>query len=154
MHHGYESLTRRSDTPVADADIHEPVATGVATTPHGKRPRLSLSADPGPGGSLATRTAAIPSPEQIFNFHPNGPSEWRSPVILDPNDGPLTREVRHTAQELKEYLASEKATDDKAAKSRPCSETDVAARKPGCPEGQNGARASVLNTQQDKAAVQ
>ena len=82
--------------------------------------------------------AALPTPRQIFDFHPPGAraDTWREPFVIDANDGPLAADVRRTAAELKAFLAQSRG-DAKAGlrpvAARRCGETDVATAKPGCP---------------------
>ncbi len=96
--------------------------------------------------------SAVPSPRQIFDFHPAGsrPDSWRQPFVIDTNDGPLAADVRRSSAELRSFLADQKAGDGPprrggrrggrrgrraptgTARKRRCGEMDVAAGKPGC----------------------
>ncbi len=122
MHHGFQAVARSSSATAAD----EPVV-----------PRAGASArivSPQPDSDVPiVRMAAVPSPREIFDFHPNGfrPDDWRQPFIIDPNDGPLAADVRKTAEELKVFNAGLRSAP-KTAVVRSCSETDVAAQKRGC----------------------
>lgn len=77
--------------------------------------------------------AAVPSPREIFDFHPAGskPDTFREAFIIDPNDGPLSADVRKTAAELKAFNDHLGTGTAVAAKKR-CGENDIAAAKPGC----------------------
>lgn len=119
-----------------DAPTRPAVAApaGVGTARSAERSR----ADDGPDPVAGAQVAAIPSPRQIFDFHPAGASAdaWREPFVIDPNDGPLAADVRRTAAELKAFMAASKADPQgglKSAGGRRCGETDVATAKPGCP---------------------
>ena len=81
--------------------------------------------------------AALPTPRQIFDFHPPGaPADtWRQPFVIDVNDGPLAADVRKTAAELKAFLATSRGETKVGLRPvgvRRCGETDVATAKPGC----------------------
>jgi hypothetical protein len=123
MHHGFQTVAR-STTSSAAAD--EPAA-----------PRARVSArivTPPPDSDVpVVRMAAVPSPREIFDFHPNGshPDHWRQPFIIDPNDGPLAADVRKTAEELRVFNAGLRSAG-KTVVVQSCSETDVAAQKRGC----------------------
>ena len=153
MHHGYETIARPSGTPVVDANPAGTTTSSPAPKQYGTRPRLSLRAEPDGADPVAIRTAAIPTPGEIFDFHPGGSSKWRAPVIIDANDGPLTREVRQTAQELKEFEAAQKLGEPTAKLAR-CSEVDAAAMKAGCTDRPKAAHASRSTPGPDKSAVQ
>ena len=80
-----------------------------------------------------THFAAVPSPREIFDFHPAGAKAdtFREAFVIDPNDGPLSADVRRSAAELKAYNEHLAIGTDVAVKKR-CGENDVAAAKPGC----------------------
>ncbi len=96
--------------------------------------------------------SAVPSPQQIFDFHPSGsaPGSFRQPFIIDPNDGPLTADVRKTAAELKAFNAA-MTSGTAVAGNKPCGEDEVAHDKPGC----SGVRRKVAATvSRDPLALQ
>ena len=99
------------------------------------------------GGAPAVVASAVPSPRQIFDFHPAGsrPDSWRQPFVIDTNDGPLAADVRRSSAELKSFLADQKAGRARSTigtakvdggptgtTRKRCSEMDVADAKPGC----------------------
>jgi len=146
MHHGFQAVTRSTQSPINAAD--EPVARATKT-PSAQTSQI------GPDESFA-RVAAVPTPRQIFVFHPagSGPDSWRQPFIIDLNDGPLASDVRRSAAELKAYNAGVRTFSQEAAH-RPCSETDVASAKPGCvARAPNGERATGSVAVRDKSALQ
>lgn len=81
----------------------------------------------------AVVASAVPSPRQIFDFHPPGsrPDSWRQPFIIEANDGPLAADVRRSQAELKAYNDQLKAGRSVALNLH-CSEVDVAQDKRGC----------------------
>ena len=125
------------DRPVALAAPEPPPksARAAASSPDVKTVRRSeaaLAED-----DAAPTTAATPSPQQIFDFHPAGSraDAWRQPFIIDPNDGPLAADVRRSAAELKAFLALPKVdpkADLRTTARHRCGETDIATAKPGC----------------------
>ncbi len=135
-HRGFEAISRVGSSavpvdeaeamPVARSDVKTVRARGTARAPASD----TSAAEP---ATLTVVASAVPTPQQIFDFHPPGsaPGSFRQPFIIDPNDGPLRAEVQHSARELSEYLASIKTGTKSAAHER-CSETDVAIAKPGC----------------------
>ena len=86
--------------PVAAAEIDPPLRT--------VRRSGSRVAD---AGDDVPRGAALPTPNEIFDFHPRGAKRdsWRQPFIIDPNDGPLAGYVRRMDAELTESNAQTKA---------------------------------------------
>ena len=90
--------------------------------------------------------SAVPTPQQIFDFHPPGsaPGSFRQPFIIDPNDGPLTADVQRSAMELRNFNAEQKAGTAIAGSKR-CSEMDVAQDKRGCVGTKPQATTSVLS---------
>ena len=80
--------------------------------------------------------SAVPSPQQIFDFHPAGsaPGSFRQPFIIDPNEGPLTADVRRTAAELKAFNSSVKPNTS-IASGKLCDEDKAAYRKRDCTKG-------------------
>ncbi|MGI3900121.1 MAG: hypothetical protein ACRYGP_05370 [Janthinobacterium lividum] len=90
--------------------------------------------------------AAVPSPRDIFDFHPAGskPNTLRDAFIIDPNDGPLAADVRKTAAELKAFN-ERLATGTAVATKKRCGEDDFAAAKPGC-VGHESKAASAAST--------
>ena len=146
MHHGFQAVTRSTQSPIDAAD--EPV-TRATKTPSAQTSQI------GPDESFA-RVAAVPTPRQIFDFHPagSGPDGWRQPFIIDLNDGPLASDVRRSAAELKAYNAGVRTFAQEVAH-RPCSETDVASAKPGCvARAPKGERATGSVAVRDKSALQ
>lgn len=146
MHHGFQTVAR-STTSSAAAD--EPAA-----------PRARVSArivTPPPDSDVpVVRMAAVPSPREIFDFHPNGsrPDDWRQPFIIDPNDGPLAADVRKTAEELRVFNAGLRSVP-KVAVVRHCSETDIAARKRGCvAPGPNGGPIAASPPERETSVLQ
>ena len=102
-------------------------------------PPSALTADePQHGADLAGHVpsysvAALPSPKEIFDFHPPGakPGAYREAFIIDPNDGPLTAYVRRTAAELRAFNAQMKV-EPAITSNKPCGEVDVAKGRVGC----------------------
>lgn len=132
---GLGACTLHDEPPVALATPGAPVKLArAAPAPDVKTVRPSAESDE----ADATPTiAALPTPQQIFDFHPAGsrPDAWRQPFIIDPNDGPLAKDVRRSAEELKAFLALPKAdpkADARLAARHRCGETDIATAKPGC----------------------
>lgn len=129
------ACTLQDDRPVALATPEPPVQLSrTAAVPAVKTVRRSVAEAEDDAGPT---TAATPSPQQIFDFHPAGSSAdaWRQPFVIDPNDGPLAGEVRRSAAELKAFLALPKMgskVDPRQATRHRCGETDIAAAKPGC----------------------
>ena len=117
--------TLHADRPVALATPDAPASLGHEAAVDATVERPTHADD------AAVTVAALPTPKQIFDFHPPGAKAdtWRQPFIIDPNDGPLASDVRKTAAELKAFLALAK---DKTVAGRRCGETDVATAKPGC----------------------
>ena len=124
LHDGFETTAHVVSSPVAVADAKE-----------AKPIRLDLKTVRSNGNADApnAEAAAVPSPKEIFDFHPAGsrPDQWRQPFDIDANDGPLTADVRKTAAELKAFNAEVRPGEAVAARKR-CGEVDVAQRKPGC----------------------
>lgn len=114
---------------VAASPASAPVRTVRATAP-----RDDDEAVPSVAG---VPVAALPTPRQIFDFHPPGSNAdtWRQPFVIDANDGPLAADVRRTAAELKAFLAQSRGEAKpglRTVAARRCGETDVATAKPGC----------------------
>ena len=151
-HRGYEAVTHvGSSAPSVDADRTGAIPaarTDVKTVrPRGALPATTIApsdadvSEAEPTTAPAVVGSAVPSPRQIFDFHPAGsaPGSFRQPFVIDMSDGPLTADVRQTAAELKAYNEHLKAGVPIAGR-KPCSETDVALKKTGCtPPGQKGA---------------
>ena len=118
-----------SDHPVASADavdLQAPVATADAQPPIRTVRRSGRQvAD---AGDLVPHGSALPTPSQIFDFHPPGskPDSWRAPFIIDPNDGPLAGYVRRMDAELTESNRQTKTAEQ------------VPVRKKVCPSGRAG----------------
>jgi hypothetical protein len=86
----------------------------------------------------------VPTPQQIFDFHPPGakPDSWRQPFVIDTSDGPLAADVRRSSAELEAYrtdTARAARTDTAKPDGVPagtarlrCGEAEVATGKPGC----------------------
>ena len=132
---GLGACTLRDEPPVALATPGEPMKlTRAAPAPDVKTVKRSAASD---ADDVSPTVAALPTPQQIFDFHPAGsrPDAWRQPFVIDPNDGPLAKDVRRSADELKAFLALPKAdpkADPRLAARHRCGETDIAAAKPGC----------------------
>ncbi|RYC28859.1 hypothetical protein D3273_27080 [Lichenibacterium minor] len=90
--------------------------------------------------------SAVPTPHEIFDFHPAGSAagSFRQPFIIDPNEGPLAADVRRTAAELTAFNAAMKSGTALASNKR-CGEMDIAHDKPGC-AGQKSKVASTVST--------
>ncbi len=117
----------------------EPVAVSDATSSRpGGRPVRVVAPDED-GGPVGTERA-VPSPKEIFDFHPAGskPDAWRAPFLIDTDDGPLRAEIRHSNEELRRYREDEakgsKGSVSGKVASKTCGEDDVAHGKPGCPK--------------------
>ncbi|WP_237478752.1 hypothetical protein [Lichenibacterium dinghuense] len=153
VHHGVETVGRIGGAPagaaVAADDEAPPSRPDIRTVRPRGAPRApssdAASRDPEP--RPAALASAVPSPHQIFDFHPAGsrPDSWRQPFVIDTNDGPLAADVRRSSAELKSFLADQKAgrarsttgtakVDDgpTGTTRKRCSEMDVATAKPGC----------------------
>lgn len=117
MHRGFETVAQAT-SPTAAA---EPVAL---TSQDGEAAEL---------GSVIEHAKALPSPKEIFDFHPAGsrPDTMRQAFLIDPNDGPLAGEVRRTAAELKTFLATIHAPT-KATEFATCSTSDEKHADAGC----------------------
>ena len=92
------------------------------------------------GGGVAGHTArysvaAVPTPREIFDFHPAGtrPGSFREAFIIDPNDGPLTDYVRRTAAELTAFNEQMNGVSANAS-AKPCGHSDVVKGQVGCDE--------------------
>lgn len=152
MHRGVEAVGRIGSPPAAAEEAEaEPASRPDVKTvrPRGapRAPASDTSAAE-PAQAPAVVAAAVPSPRQIFDFHPAGsrPDSWRQPFVIDAGDGPLAADVRRSSAELKAFLAERKADDARAARTaaakvdgigtgttrKICGEMDVAAAKPGC----------------------
>lgn len=145
MHHGVEAVGRIGSSPVpAEAADAAPASRPDIKTvrPRGApRAPASDAAAAEPAEARALVASAVPSPRQIFDFHPAGsrPDSWRQPFVIDTGDGPLAADVRRSAAELKAFMADHARTDaarlDRTATGTTgtrCGEMDVAAKKPGC----------------------
>ncbi len=137
-HRGFEAISRVG-SPL-------PASTEEADTTLIARPDIKTVRPRGAPRTPATDTSlrepetvptvvatAVPSPRDIFDFHPPGsaPGSFRQPFIIDSSDGPLRAEVQHSAKELHDYMAGLK-TGTQSSDHKRCSETDVATAKPGC----------------------
>lgn len=154
MHHGVEAVGRigPSAAPTAEAEAAPPSRPDVRTVRPRGTPRVAAS-EGSAAASQAAPASAVPSPHEIFDFHPAGsrPDGWRQPFVIDAGDGPLAADVRRSAAELKAFLADAKAgaarTAGTGVTGRPapdgvgpraglarkvCGEMDVAAARPGC----------------------
>jgi len=148
MHHGVETVARAT-TSTRPAGTDEPAA------PRARARAQIVTSQPDPDGPIV-RVAAVPSPREIFDFHPNGsrPDDWRQPFIIDPNDGPLAADVRKTAEELRVFNAGLRSVP-KVAVVRHCSETDIAARKRGCvAPGPNGGPIAASPPERETSVLQ
>ena len=161
MHRGVEAVGRIGSSPAAA----EEAGTVPSSRPDVKtvRPRGAPRAPASDtslrdsGTAPAVVATAVPSPRQIFDFHPAGsrPDSWRQPFVIDAGDGPLAADVRRSSAELKAFMADRKAGDARAARTAAatpgaarsasaadgtptgtartvCGEMDAAAAKPGC----------------------
>ncbi len=149
VHRGVEAVGRVGPPAAPVAEAEPPPAVAARPDIRTVRPRgapRAPAADTSAAEPVAPVVAesAVPSPRQIFDFHPAGstPDSWRQPFVIDTNDGPLAADVRRSAAELKAFNADQKAAAARAAKAdgirtaaihRPCGEMDVAAARPGCP---------------------
>ncbi len=137
MHRGFEAVSQvGSSTDLTEKAEAAPVAhPGIKTVQPRGAPQVSVSETSAaePGEFPAVVASAVPSPKEIFDFHPTGssPESFRQPFIIDLSDGPLRADVQRSAKELREYMAGVK-TDAKPAERKRCSETEVATAKPGC----------------------
>lgn len=147
MHRGVEAVGRVGSTPVPAGEMEAaPVSRPDVKTvrPRGapRAPASDMSLRE-PVAAPAVVVAAVPSPRQIFDFHPAGshPDSWRQPFVIDTNDGPLAADVRRSAAELRAFMADRKAGDARTAKAdaaatgttrKTCGEMDIATAKPGC----------------------
>ena len=138
MHRGLDAVVARNEPlapSVKEAEAVTATRRDVKTVRPRGGPRAPASdvseAEPAP--TPVRVASAIPSPRDIFDFHPAGSasSSFRQPFIIDPNDGPLTADVRRTAVELKAFNEQMKTGTAVAAR-KACRETDGAAKKPGC----------------------
>ncbi|WP_237479267.1 hypothetical protein [Lichenibacterium dinghuense] len=138
MHRGFQAIARVGSSPsasVEEAELAPEPHPDIKTVRPRDVPRAPVSevsaADPVEKSSIVA--SAVPAPRQIFDFHPAGsaPGSFRQPFIIDPNDGPLTADVRRTAAELKAFTAAMKSGTAVAGGDR-CGEMDVADEKPGC----------------------
>ncbi len=148
MHHGAEAVGRvRSSGETVDEVEAVPVARSDVKTvrPSGipRAPVVDMSQRE-PAAPPTVEASAVPTPQQIFDFHPAGsaPGSFRQPFIIDPDDGPLSADVRKTAAELKEFNATMKS-GSAVASSKRCGEMDVAHYKLGCVGVKPKATASV-----------
>ena len=89
------ALTSPAAAPMHDGPSAR--ATTVKTVKRSQRPQLETD-------DVATVADPMPSPAQIFDFHPPGtkPDSWREPFIIDYSDGPLNRYRTETAAMLKD----------------------------------------------------
>lgn len=130
MHQGAETISRVG-LPALSVDETEAVpisVPGIETVRPQGAPRA-----PEQAGATAVEALAVPTPREIFDFHPAGsmPGSFRQPFIIDPDEGPLTADVRRTAAELKAFNALMKS-GIAVAHSKRCGEMDVAHDKSGC----------------------
>ena len=139
LHRGFEAIGHPASSarPAEEVDLAPVLVPNVKTV----RPRRALrpSATDASAAEPATSTivaSAVPTPQQIFDFHPPGsaPGSFRQPFVIDPNDGPLTADVRKTAAELKAFKLAMKS-GPVVVGSKPCGEDDVAHGKTGCSGG-------------------
>ena len=132
MHRSVDAVVAQNEPSAPSAKEAERVA---ATRPDVKtmRPPASDVSEAESAPTPVRVASAIPSPRDIFDFHPAGSasSSFRQPFIIDPNDGPLTADVRRTAAELKAFNEQMKTGTAVAAR-QACRETVVAAKTPGC----------------------
>ena len=137
IHRGYEAVAQvGSSTPVVQEAEAVPATRSDVKTVRprgGPRPPVSDVGEAEPETAPVVVASATPSPREIFDFHPAGSASgsFRQPFIIDPNDGPLTADVRRTAAELKAFNEQMKTGPAVAAR-KACSKTDVATKKPGC----------------------
>ncbi len=136
-HRGVEAVGRVGFSPASAAEATaEPVARPDVKTvrPRGspRAPNSDTAAVERAGASTVI-ASAVPTPQQIFDFHPAGsaPGSFRQPFIIDLNDGPLTADVQRSAKELRDYNDGRK-TGTAIAGNKRCSEMDVAHDKQGC----------------------
>ncbi len=94
------------------------------------------AADAAEPAAAIVAASAVPSPQQIFDFHPAGsaPGSFRQPFIIDQDDGPLTADVRRTAAELKAFNSSLRP-GTAIAGNKACGEDGVAHHERDCTEG-------------------
>ena len=87
------------------------------------------------GHTARYSVAAVPTPKEIFDFHPAGarPGSFREAFVIDPDDGPLAAYVRRTAAELRAF--NEQINGVSAiASAKPCYHPDVTKGQVGCDE--------------------
>ena len=91
---------------LSDPEPAPSIAKAPRTDVKTVRPSSRLRPDAGQSepGDPARIADAMPSPSQIFDFHPPGskPDSWRQPFIIDYSDGPLNNYRTVTAAELKQ----------------------------------------------------
>ncbi|RYC29096.1 hypothetical protein D3273_25815 [Lichenibacterium minor] len=146
MHRGAEAVGRVGLSPAADEEAEAaPVTVPGIVTARPRAPASDTSAVE-PRERPTVVASAVPTPREIFDFHPAGSAAgtFRQPFIIDPNDGPLTADVRRTAAELKEFNAAMKSGTALASNKR-CGEMDIAQAKPGC-AGQKSKVASIVSS--------
>ena len=160
VHRGYQSIAEVGASP---RSVDEPDAVLPITKPDVKTvrplgaPRAATSgtsetSEAEPATTPTVVASAVPSPRQIFDFHPAGSASggFRQPFVIDMNDGPLTADVRKTAAELKAFKAG---LDVRTVGTgpKPCSETEVALKKTGCT---TPARRAAAASSQKATAIQ
>ncbi len=130
IHQGVETVSRVGSPALSVSETEAvPVSIpGIETVRPQGAPRVLEQA-----GGTAVEASAVPTPREIFDFHPAGstPGSFRQPFIIDPNEGPLTADVRRTAAELKTFNALMRSGIT-VANSKRCSEMDAAHNKSGC----------------------
>ena len=146
MHRGGEAIGRVGLSPAADEDAEAALVSvpGIVTA----RPRAPASDTSAvePRERPTVVASAVPTPREIFDFHPAGSAvgSFRQPFIIDPNEGPLTADVRRTEAELTAFNAAMKASTALTSNKR-CGEMDIAHDKSGC-AGQKSKVASTVST--------
>ena len=107
---------------VEPVDVRSSVATEDARPAIRTVRRSGVGAQVADAGDTGPRIAALPTPSEIFDFHPAGskPDSWRQPFIIDPNDGPLAGYVRRMDAELKDSNQQTRAVANAPARKKVC----------------------------------
>ncbi len=144
IHNGFMALKPTPATTAQAApevDATPPIRT-VRTGAKRSRPVVQSEAD-----EPAVRTAAIPTPAQIFDFHTSRSAmeEWRTPFVIAENDGPLTYYVRKSASELREFKAGLRTREAQGGDAKLCGEAQVVAGNPRCLPQARKSRAAAIS---------